>query len=444
MNRWMDVHHYAANGDMDRLRQLDLSELTKITHWNRSAMHIAVSEKQNQVVDYLIERCPTLIAFEDLSNENALYYAVTLRELYMVGKFAANAPHLIDKTSGNTVSPIAHAIRTRYLVGVAAMLVHKPEVAITFVNANKNTLLHLAVQSCDISMVEFVLSIIPPSLVIAQNDGGFTALHDAVFCGLNMVQLVYSANPAAVHCRDLEQRTPAHRAVEYDDEDDAAVLKYFLRVAPSVVEHVYGDGYTLLHHATNINVAETIVKLKPDIIDINDNYGNTLLHVASSHDMALFLLKCKPSFVDIKNNDGDTALHVAYRYSGFSVVKAILSFKPDLVDTNNDGTTVLHIAISIDDYNILAQVFCSRMSNLYCKDCNGHTPYHLALQKRNNCAIQLFKQHLTIDMMVETHTFTETHYLTDCLLIHLYPELIDIVFAFVGLEKQTKKRKIED
>lgn len=447
---WTDVHHYAANGDVDRLRQLDDSELTKTTVvLKQTAMHIAVLKNQSQVVNYLIERCPTMIAEEDANNQNALYCAVFHKQTYLVGKLAACFPHLIDKPSSNTLSPIEYAVRENYMACTAAMLVHNPDVARTFLTIEQKTLLHIAVEMCDINMVEFVLALIPQSLVIAQNESGWTALHDAINCGLKMVQLVYSANPAAVHIYNSDHETPVLMAGDHGD--NAAILDYFLRVAPSSVEHSYSNGCSLLHYAPNVDVAKTIVKLKPTLIDSQNNDGNTPLHLAV-RDVVSFLLTCKPSLVYVKNNDGLTPLHYANQMSDFELAHAILSFKPNLVDTNHNGTTVLHVALSIDGdglFNgdgLLAQVFCNHMSNLYCKNAEGNTPYHLALELRHDYAIQLFKKHLTIDMMVETDTFNDTPFLVACLSVHLLPELVDIVFASIGIEQtnKPKKRRIEE
>lgn len=441
---WTDVHYYAANGHVDRLRQLDESELTKTTLvLKQTAMHIAILQNQSQVVNFLIERCPTMIAEEDLNHGNALYYAVFHKQTYLVGKLAARFPHLIDKTSSGVMSPIEHAVCKHYMAGAAAMLVHNPCVARAFVTTGKETLLHIAVESCDISMVEFILALIPQSFVLAQNESGWTALHYAINCGLEMVQLVYSANPAAIHIYNSNHETPA--LMVGDHEDNAAILSYFLRVAPSCVEHLNANGCSLLHLVPNVDLAETIIKLKPTLIDSQNNDGNTPLHSAVC-DVASFLLTCKPSLVYVKNNDGDTPLHYANRMSDFELVRAILSFKPDLVDTNDYGTTVLHVATLIDGDGVLAQVFCNKKSNLCCKDCNGNTPYHLALKLRHDYAIQLFKRYLTIDMMVETDTFNDTPFLVDCLSVHLLPELVDIVFASIGIEQtnKPKKRKIEE
>ena len=101
----------------------------------------------------------------------------------------------------------------------------------------------------------------------------------------------------------------------------------------------------------------------------------------------------------------------------------------------------------MSDDKLLSQVFCNRMSNLYCANKYGNTPYHIALGSRNDFAIALFKQHLTIEMMVETDTFTDTLLLTDCLSNHILSELVDIVYSFIGIEQQhhtnTKRRKIK-
>ena len=107
-------------------------------------MHIAVLKKQHEVVTYLMERCPDMIAFEDSSGQNALHYAITHKQNYMVRQFAAHSPALIDKTNTDAKSPIEHAIRSNYFGGVVAMLSHKPEVPNVFVTSDTHdTLLHL-------------------------------------------------------------------------------------------------------------------------------------------------------------------------------------------------------------------------------------------------------------------------------------------------------------
>lgn len=54
---WTDVNYYAANGDVDRLRQLDESKLTKTTQvLKQTAMHIVVLKNQSQVVNFELVR----------------------------------------------------------------------------------------------------------------------------------------------------------------------------------------------------------------------------------------------------------------------------------------------------------------------------------------------------------------------------------------------------
>ena len=149
----------------------------------------------------------------------------------------------------------------------------------------------------------------------------------------------FRQNPDAIYIRNWNQRTPV--LLVGDRVGCASMLSYFLQVAPDTVEHTYDDGSTLLHSVANIDIAKTIFKLKPQLIDVVDCQGNTPLHHATCRDVALCLLECKPSLVYVKNSDGQTPLH----YAESDVARAILRFKPDLVDTDEHGCTVLHVAI---------------------------------------------------------------------------------------------------
>ena len=383
-----------------------------------------------------------------------LHHAVKERDLNMVLQLILCKPALIDVVNKNGNTPLQLAIQMKFSQAVVAMIVHKPT-SIHQINKSGETLLHLAVASGKFSILSCLLPFCSPPLLTKQHvSNKRTPLAMAVDKGLpDMVRMLVRANPAAVDIPDHDGFTPAFDAALSKNYD---ILMDLLEVCPQTIDGKdhRETNLNLLHVANDVRIAKRLLALKPNLIHETTKNDNCVLHCAISRmntDLLQFYLTLKPDLLLHKNKSNISPLHMA-SYIGFrEAVNTILQFKPDLIDTDQDKNTVLHAAVKAGDARVIETVFTNRMSNLNCENFDGKTPMCLAVDVANGCAVRLFEPHFELDRALALRESCQTkcgidlekRCLQECVTLNsfLLPDLVQIVFNYVGLS--SKKRKLD-
>ena len=368
------AHDVCIKGDLDQLKTFgDVSDL--LNDQKESILHTAVRFGHLPIVDYLLDRFPQMSIGTDARGRTPLHIAVENLDVTLVEKFVCFSTELILIRDREFCSPLRHALLMGFWQAVVLMLSHQPK--ITFqTTSGGHTLFHDAVYGNNVTMMRYLFTVCPPSLLKTKDDLGLTPLHLAVERGfMDMVQLIVDKDSTTVDVQDTNDGyTPIFGV------NDVTVLTYFHQRFPHVLQQKSKFGnQTLLYHlcgkfTTCSEVIDTLLRLCPD-----------LLHELTT--------------------DGKSPLHNAFYRKSQKAVNAILRFEPDIManckSTDEFGNTSLHMVVEMYcDVDMVLAVFQSCPSNLYLPNKDGDTPLHLAIETKNPAVVDLFQPYLTIDMMV--------------------------------------------
>ncbi|PAA85923.1 hypothetical protein BOX15_Mlig019599g2 [Macrostomum lignano] len=162
------------------------------------------------------------------------------------------------------------------------------------------------------------------------------------------------------------------------------------------------NGMTALHHAVEANSQDSVLKLLQCGADPNcmeDENGHTPLMLCSIRrrcrkQIVTHLLKHR-SNVFLECNSGNSAAHLAVHFQNAQFLQLLLEERGDacLGCKNSDGKTPLHLAVELDRKEAL-RVFLSyceadKPNYLEDTDANGNTAFTLAAEKGHLDMVQL-------------------------------------------------------
>lgn len=424
------VHELAAKDDIRGLQKLSDEDALKLNDKKQTGLHIATNYGNYRAVDYFIQNYPLMLAFPDENQCLPLHCNIIGRQEQVMEQLLSSYGEAIVWLNNWGRAPIHSAVALDKLHCVIQMLKYKPD-AIYCRTSEKETLLHLATQRLNVTLVKYLLSVMPKELIVAQNNIGQTALHYAIY-SLEIVALLLEADRSMAHCEDYSHFTPFLYAAERNDSN---MVRLFLEMEPCVVKHRSSEGCSVLHLINDVEIAQMVLKIEPAEIYATDNDGHTVLLNSGEFNKAYarFLMHEKPSLLFVTNNNCQTQFEIAVYNQHKDLIVEMLKFAPELHYRDKNGNTTLHIAVKSMNKKAIALVFASRMSDLQCYNNNQDTPYHLAIQQDSQFATQLFKRHITVEMMISTCSFSEIpFFLQQCtdLSMRLLPELVAIIYSY--------------
>ncbi|CAO1358217.1 unnamed protein product [Diamesa serratosioi] len=159
---------------------------------------------------------------------------------------------------------------------------------------------------------------------------------------------------------------------------------------------------TLLHIAVkknNSEVLKRVIECGLNLEDVDKN-GNTLLHLVNSVNIFQFLMtKVKPEMLNQKNNHGQTPL-VSFlnRFEvetkeATELLKAILSFNPDINASDKNKNTPLHV-VSAESW---AKALIEQGADINATNFIGENVVHLALKMQRWTLARFFLTTTSID-----------------------------------------------
>ena len=222
---------------------------------------------------------------------------------------------------------------------VATLLEHGSEIC--FLGSERETVMHCAISSRDLKMVQFVVNHAAKTSLNKRNDTGDTPLHSVFQLKLywdkdTVIQLIrlLTANNCDVNSTNNSGRTALHLAAprtwySYGDNTSDSVLKYLMELGCDSSAKDF-DGKTALHYAAQTNAenctdilqyeANAVNGEKLSSLHIRDNKGRTPLHMASiprhyymnqQMERIILLLLNYGANIEAKDQDGKTPLHYA-------------------------------------------------------------------------------------------------------------------------------------
>lgn len=263
----------------------------------------------------------------------------------------------------------------------------KENIDLNFKNTRSQTLLHVAVLSNSLTMVEKLLesSSIDPNL---QNNYGATPLHLAAQKKyISIIRKLLKNKTINPNLKDGNERTPLHLAVI---DNSVAVVQELLAnnlVNPNLQDH---GGKTPLHFAAkngHIEILQSLLKNKFVEADLQDKNGKTPLHISvENNHLAVIgkLLENKSVNPNLKANEGETPLHLAAEREYVDIVQLLLENK--LVEPNsqdNYGKTALHWVAEESDMEILKKLINHPHININLQDSSRKTAFNLSVEREN-------------------------------------------------------------
>lgn len=317
------------------------------------------------------------------------------------------------------------------------------------------TTLHIATKEKHVACVQFLLTRCP-SLCTRKNRWEETPLNIAMENNdLVSAEMLLRCDPSIVFA---SAKNPLHDAMF---RRSTAFIDLLIKFVPNYLEHV---GLYALFVGIDVDIIEYVLQLDTSLLDkIERASGQTPLHMAVARKknaaaVVSLLLKHKPSLLDAKDNAGKTAMDLADEQAICRVfdennqatlaIEAMLVARPDFKYLDCVGNTTLYAAVKTStNLDVIASVYrfhpeYGTIGNKYDK-----TAFDLALQYRNEVAVEFLESVLPTDTIVASYVKTQSNIdgLRERLLTLCQPELIpDIwsdVFLYLGFPKAPNKRK---
>ncbi|CAB0042895.1 unnamed protein product [Trichogramma brassicae] len=251
-----------------------------------------------------------------------------------------------------------------------------------------------------------------PVKVDAQDNEGWTPLHEAIFNGnINLVEILLRRG-ASPNLADNDKLTPLHAICERKNSDDG-LAKRFFEINDELNQLVEVDakneeGSTPLHLALSHGckkLNELLLKRHADP-NLTNAEGRTPLHVICQRedddvDLVKMLFEMgdkfnKPIQVDARDKSGCTALHLALNRGHQQIAEWLLRRGADLNLANAKGSTPLHLisAGKMDCADLLQTFFeisdeQTRPVEVDARDNEGKTPLHHAISHRHKKLFEL-------------------------------------------------------
>ncbi|VDN17895.1 unnamed protein product [Gongylonema pulchrum] len=325
------------------------AEINAKTKDGRIVAHIAAAFANEEMVRRLLDRkidvkqcggTPLHYACSRASQRGSRVVDLLL-EQWNDGRYAEDAQKCL---------PIHYAIQCGNITTAKLLLTDGEQQQITHVNANGDTLMHVACRSDNTDMLQLLVNFGGID-VNAVNEVGWTALHEASSKGNVAALKILHRLKANPNIADKEDWTPLHVAAAAGHTN---VVELLIDKFGGSIRARTRDGSTLLHVAALSGHAETaLVFLKRGVpLHMPNKRGALSLHCAAAagfNDVVRMLIS-KGTHVDIRtrvNANGDTLMHVACRSDNTDMLQLLVNFDGTDVDAVNAvGWTPLHEASS--------------------------------------------------------------------------------------------------
>ena len=272
-------------------------------------------------------------------------------------------------------------------------------------NKNGNSILHYAISSAEIPVIQTILDIVGLEGMKEKDDYGETGLHIAIRHGFNKELLRSSTsgkslvvqflidNGAEIEAVDNLGQTALHLAAKLMN---FVLIKLLVHAGADINARDKNGNTPLLLLITSyfqfddISMVKFLVEINKNV-SIKNNEGNTLLHLATRSPQGSifisYLLSLGANVFD-KNKNDETPLHFAagkvklyhtnaLRNEDDSIMKLLIAANSDVHVRNIYGETPLCFAVKQDNLNFV-KLLIENGAELNTSNINGDTPMHLA------------------------------------------------------------------
>jgi len=175
-----------------------------------------------------------------------------------------------------------------------------------------------------------------------------------------------------------------------------------------------------LHDCTDPEIAQQLLNVNPGLLEEGDWEGLSPLYKAVLHNrdrvLAQMLAQCPGTNVfRAEGRHWRTIPDVAFTMSNEQTLEVLLAHKPELihhVESSSGGKLLHHVLSRRVDY-LLSQAFVTKVWELNKQavhevDLSNETPFHIALRRDFDWAIEMMQGQLSFDEIAEACTQTKT------------------------------------
>lgn len=386
----------------------------------RTPLHAAASKNFAKLALKILKLKPTLIRAKDSFCKTASHYAVSDGDHNDSSLWFAL--HIFDREQNPDLKsvdferdregnlPIHYAVRKRNAQYVGFMLFVDPFLA-GAMDTDKNSMLLDAIQFKNQKIVDLLLYKCPQ--LASQCSFANSPLGIAVGQNnLELVRKICHIDQKQITLRiPKECPTPLQFAIE---NSNLKIVEFFLNLCPQLID--YRDTETnenLLFCSTSAKMSKLLLLKKPDLINgVSENGSNVLSRSVyldyEISPLTIYYMQVAPCLLFRTNDYGDSAIDsisVSMLESDQNARHLLfLGFKycPTLKYRDQQNNTALHaIVIITSNKNILARVFANCTDNLFAENRDNKTPFDVAIERNNKNAIELFKNHFTLQQLTK-------------------------------------------
>lgn len=415
-----------------------------------SILMYAVKRNRIQSTRVLLERLPNEIYLKVNHNgENVLHVAASNQNTAMtIHNLLMNSARSYLLYINNKKPPIEIAASCGNVGFLFYANIRFPEKLLEYKRGG-TTPLHIAVLH---SQLEFarVLMYMHAFLFTIKDENEHTPFYLAMLNNDSpMMELLIHLYP---HTTTAGSASPLQEAVAYGD---CAIIDFVLRCDPDAFNVVNAQCGSVLLFARSATTVEHLLRIKPTLIYCKKEIGLTILHLAAEfncYHVVPALLEARPELLDAQDKDGDTAIDLALEQNNIAFIEAVFKTNPKLDYNDKNGNTSLHMIVrTSQSTDLISQVYNHNPNNAYIQNNNNETPFHIFLRYRchefDSNVERFFQSVLEVGFLIEIYQeFNQDYKLANqvveqCNDLSLFPELKSIVFEYLDLKTDTKKRK---
>lgn len=369
------IWHYAAKyGRFDILKEIfakTQDKINEIDKYGRTALMFAITKKDSEIFNFLIEYKDIDVNIKDIKGESILSLAMNqlgYRESDGNKEVETIISTLLSKKSTDVniedsdgETPIMIATRKEN-ISVYRTLSNMKEINLNHLNKMGQNLMHLASKINDTELQKEIIN----------ND------------------------KIEINLKDKNQKTPLHYAIQNEKE---SFLKELISKNRTDINIKDCDNNTpLMITIKTRKESYSLLLINHPKIDIcqRDSKNNNYLHIACEKENSGIVTSLISKGVDInaKNDDGNTPLHIAIMRNDSKAVSCILKCGKvvSINERNEKGFTPLHIACDNHSYRsdgmIINQLLSYRGIDVNLQDFKGRSPIIIAQENHNSSIVE--------------------------------------------------------
>ncbi|MBP7189928.1 MAG: ankyrin repeat domain-containing protein, partial [Rickettsiaceae bacterium] len=246
-----------------------------------------------------------------------------------------------------------HAVQSDNLEMVQLLYENGAAQSINAQDLHRNTPLHHAAQSGNLEMVQFLYQNGAAQNINAQDKSGRMPLHYAAQSGnLEMVQFLYENGAAQnINAQDQHRKIPLHYAAHSGNLEMVQFL--YKNGADQNINAQDKSGRMLLHYAAqsgNLEMVQFLCKLAPESINAQDESGRIPLHYAAASgnlEMVQFLYENGAAQnINAQDQSRKTPLHFAAESGNLETVQFLYKLAPESINAQDQWRkTPLHYTV---------------------------------------------------------------------------------------------------